>query len=97
MWRFWVSAGVLCSRSYGCDCGHLKEPGDLHVYAEQFDFIYCFDVMVHMDVHTMYRYFQCLRGMLKAAGKAFVSTANILSPGIVLQEDFAAEKIHCRL
>lgn len=48
---------------------------------EAFDFVICFDVMVHMDVHTMYRTLKRIRGMLKRKGRAFVSTSNLAAPG----------------
>lgn len=47
---------------------------------ESFDFVYAFDVFVHLDLHTMFRYFKAIYQMLKVGGKAFVSTANLLAP-----------------
>ncbi|TFJ87856.1 hypothetical protein NSK_001203 [Nannochloropsis salina CCMP1776] len=44
------------------------------------DFVYCFDVLVHVDVHTLYHTLREIRRLLKPSGKAFLSTANILSP-----------------
>lgn len=46
-----------------------------------FDFVYCFDVMVHMDLHLIWRYLQQIKIILKDDGRAFISTANLLAPG----------------
>ena len=46
-----------------------------------YDFIYVFDVFVHFDLHTMWRYFEEMHRMLKPEGVAFISTANLLTPG----------------
>lgn len=45
-----------------------------------FDFIYSFDVFVHLDLHTIWQYFQELYKLLKVNGQAFISTANVMSP-----------------
>ncbi|CAN0419326.1 unnamed protein product, partial [Phaeothamnion confervicola] len=45
------------------------------------DFVYCFDVLVHVDLHVQYAYYRDVRRLLKSGGKAFFSTANLLSPG----------------
>ncbi|KAJ8598902.1 hypothetical protein CTAYLR_010748 [Chrysophaeum taylorii] len=48
---------------------------------DKFDFVYCFDVMVHMDTHTIYRCLHKIRGLLKKpGGRAFISTANLAAP-----------------
>lgn len=44
-----------------------------------FDFIYCFDVFPHCDIHTIYNYLVEIRKLLKKDGRAFLSTANLLS------------------
>jgi hypothetical protein len=41
----------------------------------------CFDVFVHVDLHTQWWYWQQIAQVLAPGGRAFVSTANILSPG----------------
>lgn len=46
----------------------------------RFDFIYSFDVFVHLDLHTMWRYFEELPVILKAGGKAFIHTTNLGAP-----------------
>ena len=50
--------------------------------ARAFDFVYCFDVMVHMDAHAMFRCLKRIESLLKDDGKsrAFVSTANLKAP-----------------
>ena len=51
-------------------------------WSGMFDFVYSFDVFVHVDLHTMWKYFRYIRCMLKPdTGRAFVSTANLTSPG----------------
>ena len=62
---------------------HLKEDYDersFDKFARQFDFVYCFDVMVHLDLHTVFQYFRIIRSMLADGGLAFVSCANLCSP-----------------
>jgi len=46
----------------------------------RFDFIYSFDVFVHLDLHTIWSYFQQIANALKPGGKAFVSTASLTRP-----------------
>ena len=47
-----------------------------------FDVVYCFDVMVHMDLHAAFACLKRLRALLRESprARAFVSTANLLSP-----------------
>ncbi|CAM9669585.1 unnamed protein product [Chrysoparadoxa australica] len=59
----------------------LKEPKLPKKAAEAFDFVICFDVLVHVDLHIIYRYMQEIRRVLKPGGKAFISTANVCSEG----------------
>lgn len=51
---------------------HLKEYPD-----GPFDFIICFDVMVHMDLHTTFSTLRKIKTLLSPQGRAFVSTANL--------------------
>lgn len=44
------------------------------------DVVYSFDVLVHSDLHTMFAVFQGARRLLKPGGRAFFSTANLLTP-----------------
>lgn len=46
-----------------------------------FDFIYSFDVFVHLDLHTQWSYLQEFARVLKPGGRAFVHTANLASDG----------------
>jgi 2-polyprenyl-3-methyl-5-hydroxy-6-metoxy-1,4-benzoquinol methylase len=44
-------------------------------------FLVCFDVFVHVDLHTQWHYWRQFYALLQPGGRAFVSTANLLSPG----------------
>lgn len=44
------------------------------------DFIYSFDVFPHVDLHTLWKYIQEISMGLKKSGKAFIHTANIITP-----------------
>lgn len=52
-------------------------PSELH---GTFDFVYAFDVFVHLDMHVMWRYPEGFSSILKRGGKAFVHTSNIAAP-----------------
>lgn len=58
----------------------LKGPAFSPSLNGRFDFMYSFDVFVHLDLHTIWRYFLGIHGLLKKGGKAFVSTANLKAP-----------------
>jgi SAM-dependent methyltransferase len=47
----------------------------------KFDFIYSFDVFVHLDLHTMWKYFREIQRVLKRGGTAFLHTSNLMAPG----------------
>lgn len=55
---------------------NARLPGDL---SESLDFIYAFDVFLHLDLYVMRRYFEEMARVLKAGGKAFVHTTNLTS------------------
>ena len=63
--------------------------------ATKYDFIYLFDVMVHMDLHTMRDYLSEFHKMLKPSGKIFIHTSNLTSPEgwarFRSQRDFSVE------
>jgi len=59
----------------------LDEPRFSPEFDSVYDFLYVFDVFVHFDLHTMWRYFEEMHRMLKPEGVAFISTANLLTPG----------------
>jgi SAM-dependent methyltransferase len=41
------------------------------------DFIYSFDVFVHLDVHTQWRYLRQISEVLRPGGHAFLHTSNL--------------------
>jgi SAM-dependent methyltransferase len=51
-------------------------PSDL---SGSLDFIYAFDVFLHMDLYVMRRYFEEMARVLKVGGNAFVHTTNLTS------------------
>ena len=55
----------------------IEYPTHLH---STFDFLYSFDCLVHVDLHTLYQTLHQIRILLKPGGKAFLSTANLLTP-----------------
>eukprot|EP00929_Paragymnodinium_shiwhaense_P039775 TRINITY_DN20850_c1_g1_i1.p1 TRINITY_DN20850_c1_g1~~TRINITY_DN20850_c1_g1_i1.p1 ORF type:complete len:377 (+),score=91.72 TRINITY_DN20850_c1_g1_i1:60-1133(+) len=50
-------------------------------HIDAFDFVYCFDVLVHVDLHQMRRTLRNTLRILKPGGRCFVSFANLLAPG----------------
>ncbi|KAF0730008.1 hypothetical protein Ae201684_012497 [Aphanomyces euteiches] len=48
--------------------------------ATSLDFVIVFDVMVHMDLHTIHQTLQQIHRLLKPGGHCFLSTANLLAP-----------------
>ena len=59
----------------------LERPEFPADFSERFDLIYSFDVFVHLDLHTIWKYFQEIRRVLKKGGKAFLHTTNLKAPG----------------
>jgi ubiquinone/menaquinone biosynthesis C-methylase UbiE len=55
-----------------------KLPDDL---AGRLDFIYSYDVFVHLDLHTIWKYVQEIERVLKPGGRAFLHTTNLTAPG----------------
>jgi len=49
------------------------------VLATQFDFIYSFDVFVHVDIHTLHRTLKQVGQILKPEGRMMLSVANLCS------------------
>lgn len=49
-------------------------------HEERFDLLYAFDVFVHLDLHTQWKYFREFARTLKPGGRAFVHTANLRAP-----------------
>lgn len=60
--------------------------------AGSFDFLYSFDVFVHLDLHVQWRYFAEFARMLRPGGRAFVHTANLTSDAG--WERFAAQEVY---
>lgn len=49
-------------------------------FNEQFDFVYSFDVFVHLDLLTICKYLNSIYKILKSGGRAFIHTTNITTP-----------------
>jgi len=58
---------------------HLEAPVFPAGLAGRFDFLYSFDVFVHLDLHVQWRYLQEVQRALKPGGKAFLHTSNLTS------------------
>ncbi len=59
---------------------HVVDRPELPVELNQrFDFIYSFDVFVHLDLHTQWSYLQEFSRVLRPGGRAFLHTANLAS------------------
>ena len=58
----------------------LDQPKFPDRFAGKFDFLYSFDVFVHLDLHTIWKYFNEIRTVLREGGKAFVHTTNLKAP-----------------
>jgi SAM-dependent methyltransferase len=48
---------------------------------DSIDIVYSFDVFVHLDLHTIWRYFKEISRTLKPGGFAFLHTSNLRAPG----------------
>jgi SAM-dependent methyltransferase len=59
----------------------LTEPKFPDGLEDHFDFVYSFDVFVHLDLHVMWKYFQEIRRILRPGGTSFVHTSNLTAPG----------------
>jgi SAM-dependent methyltransferase len=86
LWCFDVSSQMLnrC-RSALADHANVKyvlleEPRLTPDCAETFDFVYTFDVFVHLDLHMMWKYFREIARTLKGGGKALIHTAALTTP-----------------
>ncbi|MEH1818463.1 MAG: class I SAM-dependent methyltransferase [Nostoc sp.] len=47
---------------------------------EKFDFIYSFDVFVHLDLPTIWKYLNSIYKILNKGGRAFIHTSSITTP-----------------
>ena len=59
----------------------LDSPKFPDTLSEKFDFIYSFDVFVHLDLHNIWHYFKEINRVLKCKGRAFLHTTNLGTPG----------------
>ncbi len=59
----------------------LNSPSLPEEFTNSIDFAYSFDVFVHLDIHTIWRYFKEIYRVLKPGGHAFLHTSNLASPG----------------
>lgn len=58
----------------------LREPGLACVdRAGRYDTVYCFDVMVHMDLHLIHSYLRDFYRVVKPGGHVFLSAADVTS------------------
>lgn len=48
--------------------------------AQRFDFLYSFDVFVHLDLHTIWRYLNEIERALRPGGRTFLHTSNLTAP-----------------
>ena len=73
---------AVCAISTKVDVKYclLKEDKSLEKFSSSFDFVYSFDVFVHMDLHTIWKYLNHIKVMLRPKGRAFVSTSNLMAP-----------------
>jgi SAM-dependent methyltransferase len=83
---FDISEGMLeLARQALADCPNvdyvlLAKPSLPAKLAETFDFLYSFDVFVHLDLHTIWKYLREIERSLSPGGHAFIHTANLTAP-----------------
>jgi SAM-dependent methyltransferase len=58
----------------------LEHPKFPDGYEGYFDFVYSFDVFVHLNLHTIWKYFCEIEKILKSKGTAFIHTSNLGTP-----------------
>jgi SAM-dependent methyltransferase len=58
----------------------VDEPQLPSALAGRIDFAYSFDVFVHLDLHTQWKYIRAIGRDLRPGGMAFLHTANLVSP-----------------
>ncbi|KAH8076192.1 methyltransferase domain-containing protein [Aureococcus anophagefferens] len=61
----------------------LAEPRFDAALHGSFDFVYAFDAFVHVDLHTMWRYFQQFALVLKPGGRGYVFGFYFMTPDMV--------------
>lgn len=60
---------------------HLEGPELPAGLTGRLDYVYSFDVFVHLDLHTQWKYFQEFARVLRPGGKLWIHTTNLASPG----------------
>ena len=58
----------------------LHQPSFPPEFGGTLDFVYSFDVFVHLDLHTIWKYLNEIRRVLKDSGLAFLHTSNLRAP-----------------
>jgi len=58
----------------------LRQPECPAELRGRLDFVYAFDVLVHLDLHSIWRHVLTMRDLLAPGGRAFVHTASIATP-----------------
>jgi SAM-dependent methyltransferase len=73
----------------------LDSPQFSSNFVSKFDFVYSFDVFVHLDLHTIWKYLQQFKVILKNKGRVFIHTTNLTAPDgwarFVSQEEYHVE------
>jgi SAM-dependent methyltransferase len=60
---------------------HVEQPKLPDDLGGRLDFVYSYDVFVHLDLHTIWKYVQEIARVLKPGGRAFLHTTNLTAPG----------------
>jgi SAM-dependent methyltransferase len=68
----------------------LRRPACPPELRGRLDFVYAFDVLVHLDLHTIWRYLVTMRDLLRPDGRALVHVASLATP--VGWEKFARQR-----
>jgi SAM-dependent methyltransferase len=76
----------------------LSEPRLPRELAGQLDFVYAFDVFVHLDLHTVWTYIQEFSTALRPGGHALIHVANLTAPAgwelFARQERYSVEDFY---
>jgi SAM-dependent methyltransferase len=86
LYCFDISKGMLeLARQALADCPNVEyvlqhEPSLPANLADTFDFLYSFDVFVHLDLHTIWKYVREIERSLRPGAHEFIHTANLTAP-----------------
>jgi SAM-dependent methyltransferase len=58
----------------------LRQPACPPELCGRLDFVYAFDVLVHLDLHTIWRYLVAMHDLLAPEGRALVHVASLATP-----------------